>query len=100
MATITATQEQHELSVLGTESRDHLTTFAHADGSRSTSVNHGLDEVPEDAPYSTTAIPDGGYGWVIVASAFIVTFCHNGIINCWGVLQAALLDSSLKGVEP
>jgi MCP family monocarboxylic acid transporter-like MFS transporter 3 len=100
MATITTTQEQHELSVLGTESRDYLTTFAHPIGSRSTSVNHRLDEVPEDAPYSTTAIPDGGYGWVIVASAFIVTFCHNGIINCWGVLQAALLDSSLKGVEP
>jgi len=58
------------------------------------------DEVPEDAPYSVSAIPDGGYGWVIVASAFITTFCSNGIINCWGVLQAALLDSSLSHVRP
>jgi MFS family permease len=47
-----------------------------------------------------TAIPDGGYGWVIVASCFITTFCNNAILNCWGVLQAALLDSSLKGVAP
>jgi MCP family monocarboxylic acid transporter-like MFS transporter 3 len=56
------------------------------------------DEVPEDAPYSVSAIPDGGYGWVIVFSAFLTTFCHNGIINCWGVLQAALLDSTLSHV--
>lgn len=58
------------------------------------------DEVPEDALYSVSAIPDGGYGWIVVASAFLLTFCHNGIINCWGVLQAALLDSTLSHVPP
>jgi MCP family monocarboxylic acid transporter-like MFS transporter 3 len=58
------------------------------------------DEVPEDALYSVSATPDGGFGWVVVASAFVMTFCHNGYINCWGVLQAALLDSTLSHVPP
>ncbi|KAH9864183.1 hypothetical protein J1614_010117 [Plenodomus biglobosus] len=58
------------------------------------------DEVHLNATYSVTAIPDGSYGWVIVVSCFVTTFCHNSIINCWGILQAALLDSSLKHVPP
>lgn len=58
------------------------------------------DKLTEDASYSVTAVPDGGYGWVIVACCFVTTFCHNGIINCWGVLQAALLDSILRDVSP
>ena len=68
--------------------------------SRPASVTQNSDEIPDNAPYSVTAIPDGGYGWVIVAGCFVTTFCHNGIINCWGVLQAALLDSTLKAVPP
>lgn len=55
---------------------------------------------PEDAAYSTTAIPDGGYGWTIVFCCSLITFWNNGIINCWGVLQAALLDSTLRSTPP
>ncbi|KAF2020654.1 MFS general substrate transporter [Aaosphaeria arxii CBS 175.79] len=58
------------------------------------------DDSPPDAAYSTTAIPDGGYGWTIVFCCSLITFCHNGIINCWGVLQAALLNSELQHVPP
>ncbi|KAF2179261.1 MFS transporter, MCP family, solute carrier family 16, member 10 [Zopfia rhizophila CBS 207.26] len=52
-------------------------------------------EPPENA-YSTTAIPDGGYGWTIVLSCGLLTFWFNGMVNCWGVLQTALLDSTLS----
>ncbi|UPX15485.1 uncharacterized protein EKO05_0005931 [Ascochyta rabiei] len=91
MATTMVTAEPIELSNLRKESRVPLTDYTPG-----TSLTGHRDEVPEDSTYTTTAIPDGGYGWVIVAAGFITTFCHNGIINCWGVLQAALLDSTLK----
>jgi MCP family monocarboxylic acid transporter-like MFS transporter 3 len=102
MSTTTITTEEHfELSTSSSAS------FAPLSRVRSPpSVTHPIstavnsEEVPADAPYSVSAIPDGGYGWVIVGAAFLTTFCHNGIINCWGVLQAALLDSTLSHVPP
>ncbi|UZP35104.1 hypothetical protein NXS19_002920 [Fusarium pseudograminearum] len=48
------------------------------------------DEVPDHA---TSAIPDGGYGWTIVASCFILLFWINGYTTAWGVLQAAIVQS-------
>lgn len=53
---------------------------------------------PAESHFSTTAIPDGGYGWVIVFIAAITTFWMNAMINCWGVLQVALLSSSMSHV--
>lgn len=53
---------------------------------------------PSEAHFSTSAIPDGGYGWTVVVSAATVTFCNNGLINCWGILQIALLNSTLSHV--
>lgn len=99
MSSTTVTEEHIELSTLRATSPLPLTP-ASPSVSSPVSLQQYPDEVPEDAPYSVTAIPDGGYGWVIVAGCFVTTFCHNGIINCWGVLQAALLDSTLKHVAP
>ncbi|KAF2830548.1 MFS general substrate transporter [Ophiobolus disseminans] len=96
MTTTTTREDQIELSTFDPAfpATDSLSR------SPSATAKTAADEVPEDAAYSVTAIPDGGYGWVIVASAFIAAFCCNGIINCWGVLQAALLGSSLSYVPP
>lgn len=99
MSTTTTIEERIEFSSFRAASPDPLTRFSPSI-SRPVSVTQSPDEVPQDTPYSVTAIPDGGYGWVIVACCFITTFCHNGIINCWGVLQAALLDSTLKNTPP
>ncbi|KAF2247042.1 MFS general substrate transporter [Trematosphaeria pertusa] len=92
----TLTEERIELSTIPTlaptsvirtpSSDEHLPASQHP------------DEVPEDAAYSTTAIPDGGYGWTIVFCCALTIFWLTGIINCWGVLQAALLDSTLKTI--
>ena len=68
MATTTITAERVELSDLR-DSQAPIVTYSPAT-SRTTSLDRNPDEVPEDAPYSTTAIPDGGYGWVIVAAGF------------------------------
>jgi MCP family monocarboxylic acid transporter-like MFS transporter 3 len=97
MATTTITQEHIELSTFPAAPHTPLTRSSPS-VTQSVTSTHVPDEVPEDAPYSVSAIPDGGYGWVIVASAFVMTFCYNGFINCWGVLQAALLDSTMSHV--
>ncbi|KAK4246648.1 putative monocarboxylate permease [Corynascus novoguineensis] len=47
---------------------------------------------------STTAIRDGGYGWVVVFACFVQTFWVNGWTGSWGILQAALLKSSMRDV--
>ncbi|KAF5579304.1 monocarboxylate transporter 12 [Fusarium pseudoanthophilum] len=48
------------------------------------------EEPPENA---TRAVPDGGYGWTIVASCFTLIFWINGYTTAWGVLQAAIVQS-------
>lgn len=55
------------------------------------------DEPDAEATNISTAIPDGGYGWVVVASCSLMTFWFNGLSGSWGVIQTALLSSSLQG---
>lgn len=45
------------------------------------------------------AIPDGGYGWTVVGSCAFLLFWLNGYTTSWGVLQAALLESSMLEVD-
>lgn len=54
------------------------------------------NEPDSTATNVTTAIPDGGYGWVIVASSALITFWFNGLFGSWGVIQTALLSSTLQ----
>lgn len=51
-----------------------------------------------ESDFNTNDIPNGGYGWIVVAAASIMTFWLNAMVNCWGVLQTALLNSTLSGV--
>ena len=53
-------------------------------------------QAPADA---VEAIPDGGYGWTVVCSCAFLLFWINGYTTTWGVLQAALLESSKIQVD-
>ncbi len=35
--------------------------------------------------------PEGGYGWVVVAAASVLTFLFVGTTYSWGVIQQALV---------
>ena len=101
MATTTAVVEEHiELTPVQAPSTTTLTPLTKSSPLAPISLASSPDEGPENAAYSVSAIPDGGYGWMIVLGCSMTTFSHNGIVNCWGVLQAALLNSTLKNVPP
>jgi MCP family monocarboxylic acid transporter-like MFS transporter 3 len=54
-----------------------------------------LDGITPDNAFS--AIPDGGYGWVVVFCCSILTFWLSGLSGSFGVIQTALLTSTLQG---
>jgi hypothetical protein len=41
-------------------------------------------------------IPDGGYGFVVVAACAVITFWFVGTSYSWGVIQSALVDQGLS----
>ncbi|KAK3846496.1 MAG: major facilitator superfamily domain-containing protein [Linnemannia gamsii] len=41
--------------------------------------------------------PEGGYGWIVLAATFVVSFWCIGIVFCWGVFQDYLLRTSTLG---
>ncbi|RYP12117.1 hypothetical protein DL765_007486 [Monosporascus sp. GIB2] len=41
-------------------------------------------------------IPDGGYGWMLVFACFVHTFWLNAWTGSWGILQVALLQTTLQ----
>ncbi|KAL2206373.1 MFS general substrate transporter [Sarocladium strictum] len=43
-----------------------------------------------------STVPDGGYGWVIVASCATLTWWAVGSTYAWGVMQTALVDRELS----
>ena len=70
---------------------------------RQTSSSSTISLVAEEpGPASTnitSAIPDGGYGWVVVFSCSWITFLGFGLSGAWGVIQTALLETSLDGTS-
>lgn len=51
---------------------------------------------PENA---ATVIPDGGYGWIVVLACSVLTFWFSGLTGSWGVIQKALLSTTLEGTS-
>jgi len=53
----------------------------------------GLGDSEQPPADAAEAIPDGGYGWTVVASCSFLLFWINGYTTAWGVLQTAILKS-------
>lgn len=79
-----------------------LSELDHAQASTtSNEVRIPLDIADDEAPdNATTVAPDGGYGWVVVAASSVITFWFSGLTGSWGIIQAALLSSTLKDTPP
>ncbi|GFF56492.1 probable transporter MCH2 [Aspergillus udagawae] len=50
---------------------------------------------PSSASRSVEAIPDGGYGWIVVFACFVQTFWVNAWSGSWGILQAGLIRTTM-----
>ena len=54
-----------------------------------------IDNVVEASRIADASVPDGGYGWVIVAACSLIAFWFIGTTYSWGVLQDALVQKHL-----
>lgn len=93
--------DQLAMSTTQTVQLRPYTVTAPVDGDNRTQSEEHIIQ-PNDEPEAgstniSSAIPDGGYGWVVVASCSLMTFWFNGQAGSWGVIQTALLSSSLRG---
>ena len=89
MSTATEVELQH---------RDSHETPSGRQQSTSSILTLEANEPGPDTANITSAIPDGGYGWVIVFSCSWLTFLFFGVTGAWGVIQTALLETSLNNV--
>jgi MFS family permease len=58
-------------------------------------ANTGTSVLDEPEP-ATEPAPDGGYGWWVIFACFVHTFWINAWTGSWGILQVALLRSTLS----
>lgn len=47
----------------------------------------------KDSDYNKIEVPDGGYGWVVVFSSFLLNFCTSGASYGYGVYLSYYMDS-------
>lgn len=53
------------------------------------------DNIVEASRVADAAVPDGGYGWVIVGACSVITFWFVGTTYSWGVIQDALVADNV-----
>ncbi|KAJ4310229.1 hypothetical protein N0V94_008555 [Neodidymelliopsis sp. IMI 364377] len=90
-------QSNTELAVLSPKPPPQIHLSASLDSSTSHLANGptGLEPAEQPPSDATDVIPDGGYGWTVIASCSFLLFWINGYTTAWGVLQTAILKSAI-----
>ncbi|KAI1277518.1 major facilitator superfamily domain-containing protein [Xylaria sp. FL0933] len=60
------------------------------------SDNESVDPVLEASRLADSDVPDGGYGWVVVASCAVLSWWTIGTSYSWGIIQGALVQDGLS----
>lgn len=79
---------------------DHLRARTIVAGSANRSDSSRQDDDDDVLALSRAAdasVPDGGYGWVVVAAGSAMLWWSVGAVYAWGVMQAALVEEGLSG---
>ncbi|KAI0817266.1 major facilitator superfamily domain-containing protein [Xylaria sp. FL0064] len=88
MATITSTTTAIELAPHTAVHREPIEAPK--------SDNESVDPVLEASRLADSDVPDGGYGWVVVASCAVLSWWTIGTSYSWGVIQGALVEDGLS----
>lgn len=83
-----------EISIPLTDAASRPAPTEAPDWNASTSQS-AADTVIEASRIADESAPEGGYGWVVVATCSILTFWFVGTTYSWGVIQDALVESGL-----
>ncbi|KAK4551262.1 hypothetical protein LTR86_011267, partial [Recurvomyces mirabilis] len=78
-----------ELNIVGGSDADAPFEPAAARTNTSSNIGSIVTTVTEDQ------VPDGGYGWTVIAACAVITWWFVGTTYSWGIIQAALVDEGL-----
>lgn len=53
----------------------------------------------EASRIADSGVPEGGYGWVVIAGCATLTWWYLGMSYSWGVMQSALVDRGLSSAS-
>jgi hypothetical protein len=85
-------QPSIELSVQGQDgSSNHI--------SNEDSIPSDADNIIQASLLADNAVPDGGYGWVVIIGCGVLTWWFVGTSYSWGVIQASLIQSHLSSAS-
>ena len=95
-------QQQHHTTV--TMSALTATAIEHAvnvelETQRVEAQHDGEDDLTRVSRLVDSTVPDGGYGWVVVACCFVLTFWFVGTTYSWGILQGALVKQHVASAS-
>lgn len=89
-ATLTVAQPAIELESSPNSSTTHWAQ---------TTAPHDPDNVVEASRLADADVPEGGYGWVVVAAAAVLSWWFIGTSYCWGVIQSALVAEKVSSAS-
>jgi len=59
-------------------------------------VSNDTDQIIHASRLADNAVPEGGYGWVVVGGCAIIGWWAVGTSYCWGVIQSALVEEGVS----
>jgi hypothetical protein len=99
MASVVETASVHSIELrsgqgsLQSRARDRTTGGARDDIDATSAT---IVTINQASVIADSEVPDGGYGWTVVAGSAVITFWYIGVSYSWGVIQAALVNSGLS----
>lgn len=55
--------------------------------------------IVEASRLADATVPEGGYGWLVVAGCAILTWWYLGLSYSWGIMQSALVEKGLSSAS-